>query len=322
MRQLILSALKQGNSVSGEELGKKLNISRAAIWKHINKLRKKGYKITSSPQSGYRLIESAARFIPEEVDLGLNNKLIGKRILYREDVTSTQDVAEGLAKLGGEDGIVVISEKQSTGRGRKGRDWDSPTGEGIYLSVILRPNLTPGQVLQIPLIAGVAVGKAIKMVSSLEPRIKWPNDIMIGDRKVGGILTEMNSEINKVNYVILGIGINVTTPRALFPESIRSIATSLAEECGETISRGRLLRHILAEFESLYTQFLTSGFEGIREEWKAMNNTTGSRVKISGEEGEIEGEALDIDSEGFLLIRKENGNVKRIISGDVSLRAP
>ena len=320
MRQSILGVLKREKSVSGEEMGRRFNVSRTAIWKHINELRKKGYKITSSPRSGYRLVGDTDRLIPEEVSLGLNTKFIGKRILYREEVTSTQDVADGFAKQGMEEGTVVISERQTEGRGRMGRNWASPAGGGIYLSMILRPSLRPAQVLQIPLIVGVAASRAIKRVSSLEPRIKWPNDIIVGGKKVGGILTEMNSEIDRVNYIIPGIGINVTTPRALLPEPIRDIATSLAEECGEAISRVKLLQYILTEFETLYTEFLSSGFEVMREEWKKLDNTIGSWVKVSGGGEEVEGEALDIDSEGFLLIRKEDGDVKRIVSGDVSLK--
>lgn len=320
MRTLILKALQQEGHVSGEQLGKRFNISRTAVWKHVNELRKKGYKITSSPRLGYSFVKSTDRLLPEEISLGLDTHLIGKHIVYREEVTSTQDVAEELAKRGAEDGTVVISEGQTKGRGRVGRNWVSPAGEGVYLSIILRPNLRPAQVLQIPLITAVAVSKAIKRVTPLQPRVKWPNDITLGGKKVGGILTETSSEIDRVNYIILGIGINVNTQRSLLPESIRGIATSLAEECGGHISRVRFLQCLLAEFETLYNEFLVSGFDTIREKWKTLDNTIGSRVKVSAGAEEIEGEALDIDREGFLLVRTKDGDVKRIISGDVSLR--
>lgn len=229
-------------------------------------------------------------------------------------------MAEELARQGVAEGMVVISERQTKGRGRKGRSWASPAGEGVYLSIILRPNLRPTQALQISLIAGVAVSKAITRVTPLQPRIKWPNDITIGGKKVGGILIEMSSETDRVNHVILGIGINVNTQRSLLPEPIRGIATSLAAECGEYVSRVRLLQCLLAEFEMLYSEFLKSGFDTMREEWKALDNTIGSWVKVSSGDEEMEGEALDIDREGFLLIRKADGEVKRIISGDVDLR--
>jgi BirA family biotin operon repressor/biotin-[acetyl-CoA-carboxylase] ligase len=166
----------------------------------------------------------------------------------------------------------------------------------------------------------VAVSKAIKRVTTLQPKVKWPNDITLGGKKVAGILTETSSEIDRVNYIILGIGINVNTQRSLLPESIRGIATSLAEECGGFVSRVKFLQCLLVEFETLYDKFLVSGFSTIREEWKALDSTIGSRVKVSAGAEEIEGEALDIDREGFLLVRTRDGDVKRIISGDVSLR--
>jgi BirA family biotin operon repressor/biotin-[acetyl-CoA-carboxylase] ligase len=183
----------------------------------------------------------------------------------------------------------------------------------------LRPNLRPTQIIQIPLIAGVAVCKAIRRVTPLEPRIKWPNDITIGGKKVGGILAEMSCDIDRVDHIVLGIGVNVNTQCSLLPEPTRGIATSLAEKCGEYVSRVRLVQSLLAEFDALYRTFLVSGFDTLREEWKALDSTVGSWVKVSGAEEEMKGKALDIDGEGFLLVRKENGDVKRIISGDVSL---
>lgn len=319
MRELILTALQQEGHVSGEELSKRFSISRTAVWKHVNALRKKGYRINSSPRLGYSFVKGTDLLLPEEVGPGLDTYVIGKRVVYHEEVTSTQDVAEELARRGVEEGLIVISEGQTKGGGRKGRSWASPAREGVYLSLILRPNLRPPQVPQIPLIAGVAVSKAIKRVTPLQPRIKWPNDITPGGKKVGGILTEMSCEIDQINYVVLGIGINVNTQRPLLPEPARGTATSLAEECGEYVSRVRLVQCLLAELEALYSEFLVSGFGTIREEWKARDITIGSKVRVSGEGEEIEGEALDIDKEGFLLVRKEDRDVKRIISGDVYL---
>jgi BirA family biotin operon repressor/biotin-[acetyl-CoA-carboxylase] ligase len=209
---------------------------------------------------------------------------------------------------------------QEKGRGRKGRSWVSLPKGGIYLSLILRPNLMPSQVVQIPLIAGVALTKAIRETVSLQPMIKWPNDIVMGKKKVGGILTEMSSEIDGVNYVILCIGLNVNMPASFFIEDISTIATSLIDECGKYTSRVKLVRSFLTEFELIYTKFLVQGFGSVRDEWKELNNTIGSRVKITEGMTDIEGEAIDIDNDGFLLVRKENGYISRIISGDVSLR--
>jgi BirA family biotin operon repressor/biotin-[acetyl-CoA-carboxylase] ligase len=319
MRDSILQALRQQGRVSGEQLGKKFNVSRTAVWKHVNELRKIGYEIDSSPRTGYFFIKSPDLVIPEEIAIGLDTSIMGKFFLYQEEVPSTQDMAEEAARGGAEEGTVVISERQTEGRGRKGRIWASPPREGVYISVILRPGLRPTQVIQIPLIAGVAVCRAIRKVTPLQPRIKWPNDITLGGKKVGGILTEMSGDIDRVNHIVLGIGLNVNTKCSLLPEPTRGIATSLAERCGEHISRVRLVQFLLAEFDALYREFLVSGFDAPREEWKALDNTIGSWVKVSDAKEEIKGKALDIDEEGFLIVRKENGDVKRVISGDVSL---
>jgi BirA family biotin operon repressor/biotin-[acetyl-CoA-carboxylase] ligase len=321
MREAILKALREEGHISGAKLGERLNISRTAVWKHIGELRKRGYEIGSSPRCGYSFVKGTNLLIPEDIVPGLKTHIIGKRILYREEVTSTQDIAKKMARDSAEEGTIVISESQTEGRGRKGRSWVSPRDGGVYLSIILRPKLVPSRVLQISLVAGVAVIKAIKGVAPLQPEMKWPNDIIIGGKKVGGILTEMSCELDGVNYIVLGIGVNVNTPGYLLTKPTDGVATSLAEECGEDISRVGFVQCLLAEFEAIYNEFLTTGFCPIREEWKAMNNTIGSRVKITEAEGEIEGKALDIDAEGFLLVRKENGDVKKILSGDVTLIA-
>ncbi len=318
MRELILKTLQQERHISGEELGKRLNVSRTAVWKHINELRNRGYKIDSSPKSGYSFIKSTHLLLPEEIGLGLNTQIMGKHIVHYDEVSSTQDIAAELARGGAAEGTLVIAEMQTKGRGRKGRSWVSLPEGGIYLSLILRPNLIPSQIVQIPLIAGVALTKAIKETVPLQPMIKWPNDIIIGKKKVGGILTEMSSEIDGVNYVVLGIGLNVNIPASLLAEQTAGIATSLIDEYGVYTSRAKLVQCFLSEFEIIYTKFLASGFSSVRDEWKALNNTIGSWVKVSDGGEEIEGEALDIDNDGFLLVRKESGDVSRIISGDVS----
>jgi BirA family biotin operon repressor/biotin-[acetyl-CoA-carboxylase] ligase len=320
MRELILEMLRQEKHISGEEIGKRLKISRTAVWKHVNDLRKMGYEIQSSPKIGYTFKKSTNLLLPEEIEEGLNAQIMGKHIMHYDSISSTQDIAAEMARMGAVEGTLVIAETQDKGRGRKGRNWVSLPQGGIYLSLILRPNLMPAQVVQIPLIAGVALTKAIRETVSLQPMIKWPNDIIVGKKKVGGILTEMSSEIDGVNYVILGIGLNVNMPASLFDENISDIATSLIDQCGKNTSRVKLVQNFLCEFELFYEKFLTDGFTSIRDEWKGLNNTIGSPVKITDGITSIEGEALDIDNDGFLLVRKENGDISRIISGDVSLR--
>jgi len=322
MRELILETLRREKHISGEEIGKQFKISRTAVWKHVNELRKMGYEIRSSPKIGYTFKKSPDLLLPEEIEHGLKTKFIGKHVVHYDTAFSTQDIAAEMARGGATEGTLVIAETQENGRGRKGRSWVSFPKGGIYLSLILKPNLMPSQVVQIPLIAGVAMTKAIRETVSLKPMIKWPNDIIIGKKKVGGILTEMSSEIDGVNYVVLGVGLNVNMPTSVFSEDIFDIATSLIFECGKNTSRTKLVQGFLCGFELIYTKFLVHGFGSVRDEWKELNNTIGSQVKISGNGKDIEGEAIDIDADGFLLVRKDNGNISRIISGDVSLRNP
>ena len=322
MRELILENLRREKHISGEEIGKRLKISRTAVWKHVNELRKMGYEIESSPKIGYTFKKSTNLLLPEEIEHGLNTQIMGKNVMHYHSISSTQDIAAEMARRGANEGTLVIAETQEKGRGRKGRSWVSFPQGGIYLSLILRPNLMPSQVVQIPLLAGVALTKAIRETVPLQPVIKWPNDIVIGKKKVGGILTEMSSEIDGVNYVVLGIGLNVNMRATLFDENICDIATSLIDECGKFTSRAKLVQSFLCEFELFYKKFLTDGFTSVRDEWKELNNTIGSRVKIMDSGKDIEGDAIDIDNDGFLLVRRENGDISRIISGDVSLRNP
>ncbi|MCL0065695.1 biotin--[acetyl-CoA-carboxylase] ligase [Dehalococcoidia bacterium] len=314
MKETILHTLRQGGPVSGEELGQAMGISRTAVWKHITALRNDGYRIESSPGKGYWLVIAPDSLLPEEIKSGLNTSLLGRQIAYHRELTSTQDAARALAAQGANEGTIVIAETQAAGRGRIGRAWASPPG-GIYLSIILRPAIEPSEALRFPLIAGVAAAQAIERLTGLKPQLKWPNDIIVGGRKAGGILTEMSAEMDRINHIIIGIGINVNTES--FPDEIRGIATSLKTECGKEVSRVQLVQNILAQLESLYQVFQVSGFETIRERWKARSCTIGSRVSVRGEREQVEGEAIDIDEDGALILRKANGALERVLAGDV-----
>jgi BirA family biotin operon repressor/biotin-[acetyl-CoA-carboxylase] ligase len=316
MKETLLQALRQGGRISGEELGRALRISRTAVWKHIAALRREGYRIDSSPGKGYLLVSAPDSLLPEEIKAGLMTSLLGQRIAYHSEVASTQDVAKALAAQGADEGTIVVAETQVAGRGRIGRGWASPPG-GIYLSIILRPDIKPFEAIRFPLIAGVAIAQAIERLTGLKPQLKWPNDIIVGGRKTGGILTEMSAETDRINYIILGIGVNVNTAKAHFPEEIEGIATSLRTECGKEVPRVQLVQGILAELESLYQVFQVSGFETIRERWKAQSCTIGTWVSVRGEREQVEGEALDIDEDGALILRKANGALERVVAGDV-----
>ena len=320
MRELILKELKENDHVSGEQLGKKLNISRTAIWKHINELRKMGYSIESHTKSGYVLVKGTDMLLPEEVNFQLDTKVIGKRIVHYSEVASTHDIADKLARDGAEEGTCVVAEKQTLGRGRMSRNWASPFKDGVYVSIILRPNLKPLHIIQIPLIAGVALVKAIKKTTYLAPSIKWPNDIFLSGRKVAGILTEVNCDIDTVHYIILGMGINVNTRSATLPKEIKDIATSLSEGCGHEVSRIDFLRNLLSELENVYSDFVANGFTNIGKQWMEHNNTIGSNITVHDGKNVFEGKATSIDEDGFLIIQTNDGQTQRIISADVTLK--
>lgn len=321
MREKILAILSERACISGEAIGQELGISRSAVWKHIKELRGKGYQIDSSPRLGYRLVKVTDLIVPEEIQRNLSTKFIGRNIIYRKEVSSTQDIASKHAINNAQEGTAIVAESQSAGKARRGRSWVSPSEGGIYVSIILRPDIRPVSAVQIPLVVGVALAKSIQKITSLKPEIKWPNDILINNKKVSGILAEISCEVDRINYILVGIGINVNTRMTELPSDVRVLATSISNECGREISRVELLRHFFTELETVYVNYLINGFSDIRQVWKRLTNTVGSKVKVIDGAQEIRGKALDIDENGFLIILTESGDTIRITGGDVSLRA-
>lgn len=320
MESEILKALRRGGYLSGEDLAKSLGITRTAIWKYIRNLRQKGYQIHSSPRLGYRLEQAPDLLTPEEIQTDLATKIFGQSIHYLEEVTSTQDEARRLAESGAAEGTLVVAEAQVAGRGRRGRHWMSPPRTGIYLSVILRPHLEPFNIAQIPIVVGIAVCQSIAEISALQPRIKWPNDVLVGGKKVAGILVEMSAEPERVHYVILGIGINVNPPASTFPNSLQPSATSLAEAAGQLVSRRMLVQTLLGNLEALYDEFKLTGFQALRERWRRWDKTIHSWVQIEDASGSFVGYALDIDKDGALIVKDGEGVVRRVLAGDATLK--
>ncbi len=314
MREEILNFLRNSAGyLSGEEISRALKISRAGIWKHIHELRNEGYEIIAVPHLGYKLASVPDKLFPAEIQSNLHTKILGRKIHHFEMVSSTMDIAFDLGIKGEEEGTLILSEGQNRGRGRMSRSWVSPKGKGVYLSLILRPRLLPNEAPKLTLLAGVAVSEAIRKITGLAALIKWPNDILIEERKVGGILTELSAEIDKVKFAVLGIGINVNTKRAFLPAG----ASSLKEELGGMVSRTELVKQILKEIEAYYLLFGRQGFAPIAWQWKQLSSTIGKRIKVASRKNIIEGEAVDIDNDGALLIRKDSGFIARVISGDV-----
>ncbi len=257
--------------------------------------------------------------LPERVRKCLQTDFFGKTILRFHKVTSTNDIAKELAAKGAEEGTVVIAETQTQGRGRIGRRWVSPTG-GIWFSTVLRPDMTPTDALKLTLTAAVAVARAIRDTLELNAEIKWPNDVLIGGRKVCGILTEMSTRGQMVDFITLGIGINANVDLAAFPENLRSSTTSLRKELGREVDRERLLQALLEELESQYKIFVQQGFGQILKEWKSLATFLSSYVEVAVYDEKISGFATDVDRNGALLIKTEDGIIRKVTSGDVILQ--
>jgi BirA family biotin operon repressor/biotin-[acetyl-CoA-carboxylase] ligase len=315
MQEKILELLKKRpDYISGEDISHQLKMSRQALWKHIQELRVRGYAIVAVPHLGYKILSSPDRLFAGEITSRLNTKFVGKKIHYFDSLTSTMDIAMALGLQGEPEGALVLAEAQTKGRGRLGRAWISPKYKGIYLSLILRPKILPNESPLLTLIAAVSVCEAIKEVAGLEAKIKWPNDILLHHKKLGGILTELSAEMDATRFVVIGIGINVNNDKKALVDS----ATSLREQRKENTSRVELLQEILRRIEHNYMAFQEKGSRQIIEKWREYNITLGRRVRVACQKEHIEGEAIDIDTDGGLLLRRDSGFVEKVFAGDVS----
>lgn len=303
--------------VSGQELSKKLGISRTAIWKHINTLREEGYDIESVNKKGYRLISSPKDLLnPQNIYHNLKTSIIGKNIIHLESVDSTNDY---MKRIGNDvqEGTVVISEEQTKGKGRLGRIWESESKQGIWMSIILKPAIIPYKAPFITLIAGAAIVKALNNLQ-VPAKIKWPNDIIINNKKLSGILTELSAEIERVNYVIVGIGMNVKNLD--FDKDLENKATSLYKE-NYYLSRVDIVSQVLYEFEKLYEDYIKHNHkEEILRICKQYSAILNKEVYIIKDNQKELVECIDISNDGNLIVRDSNNKVQEILSGEVSIR--
>lgn len=321
MRKAVLAFLRGVDKqyVSGEQISQALQVSRTAVWKQIQALRRQGYLIESQPRLGYRLVESTARLLPQEIYGRLATQVLGKDIRYHQEVDSTNNEAKKLAAAGAAEGTVVLAESQSGGKGRLARSWFTPEGKGIWLSLILRPQMNPYAAARFTLLAAVAVVRAIERVTGLRCGIKWPNDILFQGKKLVGILTEISAEMDAINYLVIGIGINVNIDTDAFPDALKGTATSLSAALNRPVERAALLCALLAELEDKYEQVLREGFDGVLMEWRSWSITLGEMVEITSNDTGYGGKAIDIDEDGALLVETTAG-LRRVMAGDVSLR--
>ena len=300
-------------------MAERLGVTRAAVWKKIAALRDAGYDISSAPRSGYALRSAPDRLIETEISQDLKTALVGRKVICYDAVDSTNLVLKNLAREGAEDGTVVVADSQGTGRGRMERAFFSPPGKGIWVSILLRPTFLPQDAPKCTLMAAVAVAHAMEAFG-LRAEIKWPNDILHDGRKLVGILTEMSAEMDRVNYVVIGIGINVNIAPEDFPAELRAIATSLMQMKGAPLPRVAFLQELLRVLDDLYASVQREGFAPVLAAWREYAVTLGQEVRVIGPAGEeFEGVAADIDAEGALLVDTAEGR-RRVLAGDVSIR--
>jgi len=316
----IVTLLKshQSEFLSGEKLSKSLSLSRAAVWKNIKKLQSLGYKIESKPKSGYRLQQSTDLLVPWEVSDGLQTDIIGRKIYYFGTIDSTQNFAIELAKRPHENGSLVIADRQTQGRGRLNRKWVSPKG-GVWMSILLRPNFEPSYTSLFPMATSLALAVSIEKTLKIKTELKWPNDVTIKGNKVAGILIDASVESNKIDYLIIGIGINFKINPGAISKSIKQkkygIATLISKDQGTRPAE--LVQQFLLELEKTYNNILTCNVGTIRKEWIKRSSTIGKNVTITTTTGTLKGKATGIDKTGALILSR-NGIVQHVLAGDMT----
>ena len=319
MQKKILDILLNADDfISGQEISEKLGVSRQAVWKSINALKEKGYEIQSVTNRGYRLVSSPDYLNESSLKTLLHNKIIGKNLIVLDSVNSTNDYLKKLGNEGCENGTVVAAREQTRGKGRLGRTWQSKKDDGIAFSVLLRPNVAPSEVSAITPLAGLAVCKTIREYTKLDCVIKWPNDIIVGRKKLVGILTEMSAEFDAVEYVITGIGINVD--HTSFPEEIAFKATSLLLETGRHIDKNEFLACVL---EHLENEFVKNNLEltpTALSEYTDLCATVGRSVTFQRGTRRISGMAVGVSEHGELKVMMSDGTISLVNSGEVTVQ--
>ncbi|RMF48085.1 MAG: biotin--[acetyl-CoA-carboxylase] ligase [Deltaproteobacteria bacterium] len=319
VRQHLLRLLREAEDghVSGAALSRTLGMSRAAIWKQVEVLRSRGYRIEAVPSRGYRLVEEPDLLTEELLRSHLEGCGIGERVVCFDQTDSTNIQALRLVEEGAEEGTVLIADSQQAGKGRLGRAWVSPPGVNLYTSVILRPDIPPWQAPQLTFVAAVALVRAIEQVCGLSARVKWPNDVLVDGAKVAGVLSELLADMDRVRAVILGIGLNVNMTREQLPETLRYPATSLALASGRASwSRLRLACALYRQIDELYRVYLDRGFEPVRLAWEASCDLVGRQVQVASGDDLLAGRCAGIDLDGALLL-SGGGATKRVLAGDV-----
>ncbi len=306
--------------VSGQSLCEKFGVSRTAVWKVIEQLRAEGYDIEAVTNRGYRLCSYPDIISGSELMSRMNTEWAGRKVYFRKETGSTNEDAKYLGEEGMDHGSLVVAEKQTEGKGRRGRSWESPAGNNIYMSLLLRPDFSPDKASMLTLLMALAVADTISQLhTELKVGIKWPNDILVNDHKVCGILTEMDAEPDCINHVVIGIGINVNQTE--FPEELGNIATSLRLEKGDHVDRASLILGVMEMFEYYYGIFVehqdVSAFVSVYDGYLVNR---GKEVRVLDPKGEYNGVAEGINDSGALIVNLPDGSARAISSGEVSVR--
>ncbi len=319
MKSEILEALRQTDGyVSGQELCNQFGVSRTAVWKAINQLKEAGYVIEAVPNKGYHIVSAPDLMNKVELESLRNTKWAGREIFYYDTIDSTNIKAKELAEAGHPSGTLVVADKQESGRGRRGRSWESPAQTGIFMTLMLKPDINPNHASMLTLVTAMAVAKAICDCTGTEAQIKWPNDIVMNGKKICGILTEMSAQFDYINHIVIGIGINVHNMH--FPTEIQEMASSILLETGKKIRRAELIEKILERFEEYYAVYLeTEDLSGLINEYNRSLVNMNKNVRVLDPKEPFEGKAMGITKKGELIVDTWESR-KLVSSGEVSVR--
>ena len=313
----IILKLRSSGYLTREELGGSSGAGKASVGRMIERLRKRGYRIDEIPGEGYRLVSSPDALDACESTAELRSAGLTNPVSAFESVDSTNDVAGSLARDGAPDGTIVVAEEQTGGRGRLGRRWHSPRGLGLWFSLVLRPDVEARQSACLSLVAAASVASALKAGCGVKASVRWPNDVVCGSKKICGILTESEFVGGKLDFVVIGVGLNVHQQVSDFPRDLRTSATSVAIECGRPVRRARLLADVIAAIRDRYATFASEGFGPARKELLSLSSLIGKFTRVATGTGDIDGTAVDIDESGALVLRTESGHLRTIIAGDI-----
>lgn len=320
MKTEILKLLRETDGyVSGQQISDRFGVSRTAVWKVIRQLQDEGYQVEAVRNKGYHIVDSPDVMTKEELDSLMDTRWAGKNIVYYDATDSTNIRIKQLGDEGAPHGTLAVADRQTAGRGRRGRAWESPAGGSIYMSLLLRPKFRPDKASMLTLVAACSVAEGIKDCEDVNVQIKWPNDIIIEGRKLVGILTELSTQIDYINHVTVGIGINVNIQE--FPDEIRNTATSLRIECGHTVRRAPIIAAVMKHMEKNYETFLqTEDLTGLMEKYSALLVNKDKDVRIIGAKEQYQAHALGITPTGELIVRREDGTEETVYAGEVSVR--